>query len=192
MRYAAKSFITAVAMVAFLSAPVAAGPFEDALAAYKRGDYATALRLWRPLADQGDAKAQSGLGGMYFMGDGVAQDDATAAAWWRKAAEQGYARAQTNLGVMYNKGRGVPKDYAEAIRWWRLAAEQGYTRAQYNLGRMYDKGDGVPQDHAEAVKWYRLAAEQGRACRCAIQPRQDVQHRPRRRATGPSYGAHVV
>jgi TPR repeat protein len=48
-----------------LAAPVAAGPFEDAGAAYDKGDYATALRLWRPMAEQGNAAAQFNLGQVY-------------------------------------------------------------------------------------------------------------------------------
>ena len=71
----------------------AAGPFEDGVAAYKRGDYATALRLLRPLAAQGNAAAQYLLGLMYGRGDGVPQDDAEAVKWYRLAAEQGLAAA---------------------------------------------------------------------------------------------------
>jgi hypothetical protein len=41
-----------------LAVPANAGPFEDGLAAYQRDDYATALKFWRPLAEQGDALAQ--------------------------------------------------------------------------------------------------------------------------------------
>jgi len=57
-----------------LAAPVAAGPFEDGVAAAERGDYATALRLWHLLADQGAAEAQTNLGKMYNLGKGVPQD----------------------------------------------------------------------------------------------------------------------
>jgi TPR repeat protein len=63
-----------------------AGSFEDGEAAYQRQDYATALQLWRPLADQGSAKAQYGLGGMYYKGQGVAQNHAEAMKWYRFAA----------------------------------------------------------------------------------------------------------
>ena len=48
-----------------------AGPPEDADAAYKSGDYATAYRLWNDLAAQGDAAAQNRLGVMYSLGRGV-------------------------------------------------------------------------------------------------------------------------
>jgi TPR repeat protein len=68
-----------------------AGPLEDGQAAYQKGDYATALSNWRPLADQGNAFAQANLGLMYAQGLGVPQDYAQAAAWNRKAADHGFA-----------------------------------------------------------------------------------------------------
>jgi hypothetical protein len=128
------------------------------VAAYKWGAYGIALREWRPLAEQGNAKAQYNLGLMYRNGHGVPQDDAEAMGWWRKAAEQGNAGAQNNLGVMYRNGHGVPQDYAEAMGWYRKAAEQGYATAQHNLGVMYGKGLGVPQDEAQAYMWFKLAS----------------------------------
>ena len=63
-----------------------------AAAAYDKGDYATALRLWRPLAEQGDVRAQTNLGLMFYTGQGVPQDRAVAVTWYRKAAEQGAVR----------------------------------------------------------------------------------------------------
>jgi TPR repeat protein len=115
--------------------------------AYEREDYATAIREWRPLAEQGDPVAQYGIGHMYRYGLGVPQDYAEAVKWYRLVAVAfGLAPAQYNLGFMYDKGYGVPKDDAEAVRWYRLAAEQGYASAQFNLGVKYDKGDGVPED----------------------------------------------
>ncbi len=128
------------------------------VAAYKWGAYGIALREWRPLAEQGNAKAQYNLGLMYRNGHGVPQDDAEAMGWWRKAAEQGNAGAQNNLGVMYRNGHGVPQDDAEAVGWYRKAAEQGYATAQHNLGVMYGKGLGVPLDYAQAHMWFNLVA----------------------------------
>ncbi len=129
--------------------------------AYRRGDYATALRIFRQLADQGDADAQNNLGVMYDKGQGVTQDYAVAAGWYRKAADQGSALAQTNLGLMYSKGQSVAQDYAATVRWYRKAADQGYAYAQYNLGFMYEKGHGVTQDNVQAHMWYSLAAARG-------------------------------
>jgi TPR repeat protein/V8-like Glu-specific endopeptidase len=136
---------------------------QKSITAYESGDFATALREWTPLAEQGLSNAQYNLGVMYENGKGVPQDYKTAVKWYRHAAEQGVARAQYNLGVMYENGKGVPQDYKTAVKWYRHAAEQGGARAQYNLGVMYEKGQGVPQDYKTAVKWYRLAAKQGLA-----------------------------
>ncbi|MBM3522441.1 MAG: SEL1-like repeat protein, partial [Alphaproteobacteria bacterium] len=79
--------------LAAAAAPATAGPFEDGLEAASRGDYAEALKLWRPLAEQGNAYAQYNLGVMYDNGWGVAQDYAEAERWYRLAADQGNARA---------------------------------------------------------------------------------------------------
>ncbi len=106
-----------------LTAPAWAG-WDEAEAAYKRGDYATALREFRPLAEQGDADAQVNLGLMYDNGQGVPQDYAKAVKWVRKAAEQGLAKAQYNLGFMYGQGLGVPQDYVQAYMWFKLAASR--------------------------------------------------------------------
>ncbi len=140
-----------------LTAPAFAG-FDEGWGAYNRGDYATALREWRPLAEQGDAKAQYNLGFMYRKGQGMPQDYAKSLQWYRKAAEQGYAKAQYNLGHMYDKGLGVPQDDAEAVKWYRKAAAQGHAGGQNNLGLMYGTGLGVPQDYVQAHKWYNIAA----------------------------------
>ena len=137
--------------------------FQKGLTAYESGDYATALREWKPLAEQGNASAQYNLGVMYDNGQGVSEDDEEAVKWYTLAAEQGNPQSQGNLGVMYEHGQGVPKDDKEAVKWYRLAAEQGHASAQYLLGMMYDDGDGVPEDDKEAMKWYRLASEQGHA-----------------------------
>jgi TPR repeat protein len=105
--------------------PGAADTWDDGVAAYNRGDYETAVRLLRPLAEQGDARAQLHLGTMYFLGNGVPQDYAEAEKWYRKAAEQGDAAAQYNLGLMYYEGNGVPLDYILVHMWLNLAAAQG-------------------------------------------------------------------
>ena len=152
-----------LAMAVIIAGDLAAGPLEDATAAYKRGDHATALTLVRPLAEEGDPKGQLLLARMYFNGHGVSQDDAEAVKWARKAAEQNNAEAQRSLAFMYWNGRGVPKDEAEATKWNRKAAEQGDAIAQYNVGFQYSTGRGVAMDELEAAKWYRLAAEQGHA-----------------------------
>jgi len=122
-----------------------------------------AARVCRASAEQGDAKAQSKLGSMYFYGSGVPKDYAEALRWFRKAADQGDASGQNSLGYSYLYRFGVERDYAEALRCFQKAADQGYAKAQLNLGNMYYHGYGVTQDNAEAARWYRKAAEQGMA-----------------------------
>jgi TPR repeat protein len=129
--------------------------------AYNRGDFATALHEWRPLAEQGDALAQYNLGVLYRKGRGVPQDDVQARQWYEKAAAQGQAKAQYNLGTLFLNGGGVPKDYQQALRWFRMAADQGEAVAQTKIGIMYDDGQGVPHDVVQAHKWYNLAATNG-------------------------------
>ena len=124
-----RRILAGVVLSLMLTGAAVAGPLEEGVAAYQRGDYSTAVRLWRPLAEQGDAFVQWLLGIMHDQGQGVPQDDAEAVKWYRLAAEQGDAEAQNNLGVMYAKGQGVPQDDAEAMKWYRLAAEQDLANA---------------------------------------------------------------
>ena len=102
-----------------------AGEVEDADAAYKKKDYATAIQKYRAAGIKGIASAQFNLGFMYSEGQGVVQDYVEAVKWYKLAAAQGDASAQLNLGEMYYNGQGVVQDYAEAVKWYKLAAAQG-------------------------------------------------------------------
>jgi hypothetical protein len=135
--------------------------FETGMDAYNREDYATALREWRPLAEQGNAAAQYNLGLLYGNGQGVPKDVAVARQWYEKAADQGRADAQVDLGILYDYGRGVPQDFKKAVYWYRLSAKQGNDLAQRKLGLMYERGDGVQQDYVQAYMWYNLGAANG-------------------------------
>ena len=99
--------------------------FDKGYEAYRAGNYETALKEFRPLAEQGLAEAQNNLGVMYETGRGVIQDHKEAVKWYRLAAEQGYARAQDNLGLMYAKGEGVIQDNVYAHMWFNVAASNG-------------------------------------------------------------------
>jgi TPR repeat protein len=137
--------------------------FADGMAAYERGDYATAMQHWHPLAAQGLAMAQCYLGLMYEKGQGVPQNDATAVSWYRKAADQGNAWAQANLALSYSHGRAdLPKDEREAARLFKLAADQGNAWAHVHLGLFCGQGrGGLPKDDREAARLFKLAADQG-------------------------------
>jgi predicted nucleic acid-binding Zn-ribbon protein len=90
--------------------------------ALDRANYATALKVWLPLAEQGDPAAQTYVGEIFEKGLGVQPDYATAATWYRRAADRGYSRAALNLGNLYERGLGVPPDPAQALNWYRRAA----------------------------------------------------------------------
>ncbi len=90
--------------------------------AFDRADYRTALAVWMPEAEAGNAEAQNHVGQIHERGLGVAPDYAAAASWYRRAAEQGHQSAQINLGNLYDRGLGVPRDGVAALNWYRRAA----------------------------------------------------------------------
>ena len=124
------------------------GQLDKANAALRRGDHATALRLFRSLADQGSALAQCALGFMYL--DDEHLHFAEARKLFRLAADQGFAEAQYQFGVMCWRWD------VDGLRLLRLAAEQGHIGAQCALGRIFAhhvsmSSSKLPQDYAEAV-----------------------------------------
>ena len=147
-------------LLSYLFGIPAFADIQKGLDAYKSGDYATALKEWKPLADQGHAVAQYNLGIGYANGKGVIQDYKGALKWFKLAAKQGHAEAQYNLGIGYAKGKGVIQDYKGALKWFKLAAKQGHAKAQYNLGVGYANGNGVIQDYTLAHMWINIAASQ--------------------------------
>jgi TPR repeat protein len=107
-------------------------PYEEADAAYARGDFPNALKIFRALAADGDAVAQFNLGVMLDFGQGTAADQVQAAGWYRKAAAQGHGAAQFNLGGLYLEGLGVPKDPVRAYMWFTVSAAAGVQGAAKN------------------------------------------------------------
>jgi TPR repeat protein len=140
-----------------LTTPAFAG-LGDGLAAYDRGDYATAYRELGPAAAGGAPLAQYALGRMYFSGEGVSRDSAEGLKWLRKAAMAGVGPAQYQLGACYEWGIEVTQGTGEAARWYRMAADRGVSVAQYRLGLLYMNGVGVPRDLVAAHMWLNLAA----------------------------------
>ncbi len=116
MKAILRSGFLALAIMAF-AVPANAGPFEDGVAAYQRGDYATALKFWRPLAEQGDTLAQSNLGVMYEFGLSVPQDIVQAHMWFDLAVEHGDERAKINRAIAASQM--TPDQIAEAQRMAR-------------------------------------------------------------------------
>lgn len=132
---------------------------EAGLAAAQAGDMQAAWDIWKPLADAGDARAQSNIGVMYDHGNIVAEDDAEAVRWFALSAEGGFPTGQFNLAVMYRDGTGVAQNLTIAQRWYQTAARQGHPQAQMALMRAYYLGNGVTLDFALAYMWMSIAAE---------------------------------
>jgi hypothetical protein len=120
------TFLFSFTFLFLFSGSVYGGDFQDGKDAYDRKDYKIALKLWLPIAEQGDSKAQYNLGLMYANGWGVLQDSKEALNWYRLSAEQGNAFAQYNLGAFYLQGRGVSRDYVSAHMWFNLAGSNGF------------------------------------------------------------------
>lgn len=152
-----------VRIVKLTSAKEARAHLQTGLAAYKKMDYASALKELKPLAEDGDAQAQTTLGLVYANSQGASKDDAQAVSWFRKASDQSDPSGRYYLGFMYEKGRGVPKDEAEAAKLYRVAAQLGENNAQYSLALLYMNGQGVAKDVDEAKKWHLRAAQNGNA-----------------------------
>ncbi|QIB65355.1 caspase family protein [Kineobactrum salinum] len=89
--------------------------------AFDRADYKTALKVWLPAAEAGDAEAQNSVGEIFERGLGTEPNYVVAAMWFERAARQGHKGAQFNLGTLYEAGNGVPQDKAEALNWYRQA-----------------------------------------------------------------------
>ena len=67
---------TLAALLLLVSIPGAAwaGSLEDAEEAVRKGDYATAIPIYRSLAEKGDVSAQMRLGFFYESGAGLKRD----------------------------------------------------------------------------------------------------------------------
>jgi TPR repeat protein len=134
--------------------------YEDGLFASHRGDYLTAFREFRSLAEEGHIKAQLQLGIMYEMGLGIKQDYSEASKWYQKAAIQGDKAAQKRLLEMRKKGLNTTFQPSVPDSW------QGNTtkpQSQYDIGVMYFRGFGVKRDFAIAYRWFFMAANQEHA-----------------------------
>ena len=149
--------ISAFAVV--LATAAQAGPVEDGFSSYAKGDFARALALWRPYAENGDARAQNFMGDLYFEGQGVARDYRQALFWFKLSAAKGNAAARYNLGVAAEQGRGLPVSIAQATSFYKQAAEAGGVPAMLALARLARAAD--PPDNDAALRWTQKAADKG-------------------------------
>jgi uncharacterized protein len=133
-----------VTVLSLAFTPLAAQDHQRGVDAYNAGDYATALREWLPLANQGHAYAQYNVGLLY---DPIKIYDSI---------------PNNTIAVLLGAGipdMGIIKSFHEAETWYRLAAAQGHALAQNRLGRVLEITDSP--DVTEALMWYRISAING-------------------------------
>ena len=123
-----RALVTLTMALALLSPPVLAD-FDSGLSAYHNGDYQTAFKEFEYLAERGIVLAQTNLGYMYSLGEGVPQDLEKSAFWFRKAAENGSTAAQLTMGALAFHGEGVERSAVEAYAWFSVAAAGGQDSA---------------------------------------------------------------
>lgn len=159
MRLARATMIgAAVSAIALASLPATAwADVRAGVEAWQAGDYARALREWRPAAVAGDADAQFNLGQAYKLGRGVNADLPQAADWFRRAAAQGHLQAEDNLGlVLYELNRK-----AESLPFLERSAARGEPRAQYVLGAELFNGENTARDLPRAYALMKRASDAG-------------------------------
>jgi uncharacterized protein len=139
---------------------------DEALAAAKSGDYYTALSLWQPLAQGGNARAQNNIGACFAEGLGVPIDRPLALKWLTLSAEAGDPVGQRNCAAFHmqgSDGTGSDADPVKSAHLYRRAAEQGDVPAQDMLSWLLLEGEIIPSDPAESKLWAERAAEGGNA-----------------------------
>ena len=117
--------------------------FFEGQKAFINQDYATAVNIWVPLAEDGVAKAQYGIAFMLESGWGVVQDAAEAAHWYKLAAQKGHRKAQFNLGKMYIDGAGIEKNRGIGLFWIQSSADLGEPRALEYMEKLQRAGPSV-------------------------------------------------
>jgi uncharacterized protein len=123
------ALVAAIFLTRYAPAGTDDDEFSRGLSAFNFGDYAIALKIWRPLAERGEPRSEAGIGFMYHRGQGVPADDREAAMWLGRAAEQGQAEGQLMLGILSYYGRGVEQSYVRAYAWCDLAEINGNSDA---------------------------------------------------------------
>lgn len=125
--------LSALLVFSLLPASPLLADFDSAVAEYRRSNYLGAIEAFLPLAQEGDARAQTILALMYRYGEGTPQDLGSAFMWYEKAAELDYAPAQYHAGVMLAEGIGVEADFEGGVTWLTRASQAGFSRADIKL-----------------------------------------------------------
>lgn len=166
-------FIALIALVIWRLIPLST---EQELAAANRawrtGHFDEATRIWSPLAEQGQPRAQALMGWSHEVGQGSEQDMDRAIRLYRQAAQAGDAFGQYRLGEVYLRGAGVKRDLHEAFRWMELAARNGDVPAMLKVGILHLMGVNGRVELAEAKQWLYQASQKGN--KMALQVLQEM------------------
>ena len=166
-------FIALIALVIWRLIPLST---EQELAAANRawrtGHFDEATRIWTPLAEQGQPRAQALMGWSHEVGQGSEQDMDRAIRLYRQAAQAGDAFGQYRLGEVYLRGAGVNRDLHEAFRWMELAARNGDVPAMLKVGILQLMGVNGRVELAEAKQWLYQASQKGN--KMALQVLQEM------------------
>lgn len=150
-----------------------AASIEEGQNAEKRGDFDSALRIYRELADRGVSAAQGQMARLTLYGCGSKfhrserqihphDQSLEALRWARLGAAQNDRVSQYVIGVLYHRGAAdLGRHDKDAARWFSLAAQQGYARAMVFIGLYYRNGTGVPRDLEKAERWLGAAVATG-------------------------------
>jgi TPR repeat protein len=156
MRFGLTAAAAGLLMTLFAGAG-SAHDYRSGVAAYKRGDYQTALSVFMPLARAGDPIAQHNVAVMYDDGRGLPENYRLALKWYLRAADQGLADSQFMAGMHYAAGRGRPQDPAHAYCFLSLAAAGNYPHAE--RARDQEESYLTPKSRARAqdlsVAWLK-------------------------------------
>jgi TPR repeat protein len=163
-----RATVAGLLMLVSLPGAPRAGPLEDAKAADRKDDYATAIPIYRTLAEKGNVSAQKRLGFFYENGVGVKRDWVESAKWFGKASDEGDESAVFVLSFLgrHWRDRGSASATPTIYELVEKVAKSGFAVAQFALGVMYypigdPSFDATKGDIAKALVWYRRAAEQG-------------------------------
>ncbi|MFM1688108.1 tetratricopeptide repeat protein [Aeromonas salmonicida] len=129
--------------------------------AWRSSQFETATKIWQPLAEQGNPRAQALMGWSHEVGQGTAQDMEQAISLYRQSAQAGDAFGQYRLAEVYLRGTGVKRDLREAFHWMELAARNGDVPAMLKVGVLHLMGVSGRVDLPQAKQWLYQASQKG-------------------------------
>jgi uncharacterized protein len=142
------------------AASVKSSTVKDGVDAWSRGEYETAVKIWREPAVRGDADAQFNMAQAYKFGRGVKQDLAIAADWYKQAASRGHLQAEDSYAHLLHYQGKVP----ESLPLLAKSADRGEPRSQYLLATELFNGVNAKKD------WVRAYALMTRASSAGLAP----------------------